>query len=193
MVTDGIHNRNRSIRQRPPPEIRQQTEVHARRQGGRWRPQPWNWDTDPGYPAVCMSCMSQNFLLFHISNLSVRNSLIFLLMCTGSQTDIHTYTHTYIHRQIETYLVHVLSEGDGVGDGVGDLGAPRPAARRCRPSCRAPGPRPCRAIRETSRQWSPLLKLGHTSPNRAVMGTKTKMSEKNGEIRGLVPKISLRG
>ena len=31
-----------------------------------------------------MSCMSQNFRLFHESNLSVRNFRIFLLMCTGS-------------------------------------------------------------------------------------------------------------
>ena len=31
-------------------------------------------------PAVYMSCMSQNFRLFHVSNLSVRNFRIFLLM-----------------------------------------------------------------------------------------------------------------
>ena len=31
-----------------------------------------------------MSCMSQNFRLFHVSNLSVRNFRIFLLMYTGS-------------------------------------------------------------------------------------------------------------
>ena len=31
-----------------------------------------------------MSCMSQNFRLFHVSNLSVRNYRIFLLMYTGS-------------------------------------------------------------------------------------------------------------
>ena len=35
-------------------------------------------------PAVYMSCMSQNFRLFHISNLSVRNFRIFLLMYPGS-------------------------------------------------------------------------------------------------------------
>ena len=35
-------------------------------------------------PAVYMSCMSQNFRLFHVSNLSVRNFRIFLLMYTGS-------------------------------------------------------------------------------------------------------------
>ena len=34
--------------------------------------------------AVYMSCMSQNFRLFHASNLSVRNFRIFLLMHTGS-------------------------------------------------------------------------------------------------------------
>ena len=34
-------------------------------------------------PAVYMSCMSQNFSLFHVSNLSVRNFRIFLLMYTG--------------------------------------------------------------------------------------------------------------
>ena len=44
---------------------------------------------DPGYmsrkiPAVYMSCMSQNFRLFHVSNLSVRNFRIFLLMYPGS-------------------------------------------------------------------------------------------------------------
>ena len=37
-------------------------------------------------PAVYMSCMSQNFRLFHVSNLSVRNFRIFLLMYTGSLT-----------------------------------------------------------------------------------------------------------
>ena len=31
-----------------------------------------------------MSCMRQNFRLFHVSNLSVRNFRIFLLMYTGS-------------------------------------------------------------------------------------------------------------
>ena len=35
-------------------------------------------------PAVYMSGMSQNFRLFHVSNLSVRNFRIFLLMYTGS-------------------------------------------------------------------------------------------------------------
>ena len=33
-------------------------------------------------PAVYMSCMSHNFRLFHVSNLSVRNFRIFLLMYT---------------------------------------------------------------------------------------------------------------
>ena len=32
------------------------------------------------FPAVYMSCMSQNFRLFHVSNLSVRNFRFFLLM-----------------------------------------------------------------------------------------------------------------
>ena len=36
------------------------------------------------FPAVYMSCMSQNFRLFHVSNLSVRNFRIFLLMYTRS-------------------------------------------------------------------------------------------------------------
>ena len=31
-------------------------------------------------PAVFMGCMSQNFRLFHVSNLSARNFRIFLLM-----------------------------------------------------------------------------------------------------------------
>ena len=35
-------------------------------------------------PAVYTSCMSQNFRLFHVSNLSVRNFRICLLMYTGS-------------------------------------------------------------------------------------------------------------
>ena len=34
-------------------------------------------------PAVYMSCLSQNFRLFHLSNLSVRNFRIFLLMYSG--------------------------------------------------------------------------------------------------------------
>ena len=36
------------------------------------------------FPAVYMSRMSQNFRLFHVSNLSVRNFRIFLLMYTAS-------------------------------------------------------------------------------------------------------------
>ena len=35
-------------------------------------------------PAVYMGCTSQNFRLFHVSNFSVRNFLIFLLMYPGS-------------------------------------------------------------------------------------------------------------
>ena len=37
-------------------------------------------------PAVYMSYTSQNFRLFHVSNLSVRNFRIFLLMYPGSMT-----------------------------------------------------------------------------------------------------------
>ena len=37
-------------------------------------------------PVVFMSCMNQNFRLFHASNLSVRNFRIFLLMYTASPT-----------------------------------------------------------------------------------------------------------
>ena len=58
-------------------------------------------------PAVYMSCMSQNFRLFHVSNLSVRNFRIFLLMypgpvsaasieadsVLGSSSDTHGYAH----------------------------------------------------------------------------------------------------
>ena len=36
------------------------------------------------FPAVYMSYTSQNFRLFHVSNLSVRNFRIFLLMYPGS-------------------------------------------------------------------------------------------------------------
>ena len=36
-------------------------------------------------PAVYMSCMSQNFRLFHVSNSSVRNFRICLLMYTGTR------------------------------------------------------------------------------------------------------------
>ena len=40
---------------------------------------------DSGWePAVYMSCMSQNFRLFHVPNLSVRNFRFFLLMYAGS-------------------------------------------------------------------------------------------------------------
>ena len=48
-----------------------------------------------------MSCMSQNFRLFHVSNLSVRNFRIFLLMYTGSVNSGYTgdlravTTHTW--------------------------------------------------------------------------------------------------
>ena len=41
-------------------------------------------------PAVHMSCMSQNFRLFHVSNLSVRNFRIFLLMYTGILTSANS-------------------------------------------------------------------------------------------------------
>ena len=40
------------------------------------------------FPAVYMSCMSQNFRLFHVSNLSVRNFRIFLLMYTGFMSEL---------------------------------------------------------------------------------------------------------
>ena len=61
------------------------------------------------FPAVYMSCMSQNFRLFHVSNLSVRNFRIFLLMYTG--------------------LVAVSSASDGGGGGVsrGDSTSDRPS------------------------------------------------------------------
>ena len=36
------------------------------------------------FPAVYMNCMSQNFRLLHVSNLSVRNFQIFLLIYPGS-------------------------------------------------------------------------------------------------------------
>ena len=39
-------------------------------------------------PAVYMSSMSQNFCLFHVSNLSVRNFRIFLLMYTGPTSGV---------------------------------------------------------------------------------------------------------
>ena len=35
------------------------------------------------FPAVCMTYMSKNFTLFHVSNLSARNFRICLLMCPG--------------------------------------------------------------------------------------------------------------
>ena len=58
-------------------------------------------------PAVYMSCMSQNFRLFHVSNLSVRNFRIFLLMYPGPVTDgaggtprcRHGDNGTHRHRQ----------------------------------------------------------------------------------------------
>ena len=37
-------------------------------------------------PSRCMSCMSQNFRLFHVLNISVRNFRIFLFMYPGSLT-----------------------------------------------------------------------------------------------------------
>ena len=40
-------------------------------------------------PAVYMSYTSQNFRLFHVSNLSVRNFRIFLLMYPGSMSAAH--------------------------------------------------------------------------------------------------------
>ena len=39
-------------------------------------------------PTVYMSWMSRKFRLFHVSNLSVRNFRVFLLMCTGSHDAI---------------------------------------------------------------------------------------------------------
>ena len=40
------------------------------------------------FPSVYVSYMSQNFLLFYVSNLSVRNFRIFLLMYPGSLSDV---------------------------------------------------------------------------------------------------------
>ena len=51
-----------------------------------------------------MSCVSQNFRLFHVSNLSVRNFRIFLLMYTGSQagdTSSVGKRHNDVSRQSE--------------------------------------------------------------------------------------------
>ena len=45
------------------------------------------------FPAVYMSCMSQNFRLFHVSNLSVRNFRIFPLMYTGSLSPVPYALH----------------------------------------------------------------------------------------------------
>ena len=39
------------------------------------------------FPAVYMSCMRQNFRLFHVSNLSVRNFRIVLLIYTVCVSD----------------------------------------------------------------------------------------------------------
>ena len=43
------------------------------------------------FPAVHISCMSQNFRLFHVSNLSVRNFRISLLMYPGSQSRVSAH------------------------------------------------------------------------------------------------------
>ena len=50
-------------------------------------------------PAVYMSCMSQNFGLFHVSNLSVRNFRIFLPMYTGSLAACLSHSFTAHRRQ----------------------------------------------------------------------------------------------
>ena len=42
-----------------------------------------------------MSCMSQNFRLFHVSNLSVRNFRIFLLMYTGTVSHVMVRAANY--------------------------------------------------------------------------------------------------
>ena len=41
------------------------------------------------FPAVYMSCVSQHFRLFHVSNLSFRNFWFFLLMYPGSSKNIN--------------------------------------------------------------------------------------------------------
>ena len=47
------------------------------------------------FPAVYLSCMSQNFRLFHVSNLSVRNFRILLLMYPGSVTRLSRHTRLF--------------------------------------------------------------------------------------------------
>ena len=63
-----------------------------------------------------MSCMSQNLRLFHVSNLSVRNFRIFLLMYTGSSTE-HSrgqtapipdpFIRTYTYLTLLRLLIHI--------------------------------------------------------------------------------------
>ena len=67
-------------------------------------------------PAVYMSCMSQNFRLFHVSNLSVRNFRIFLLMYPGSLTD-NSSTKTSLSRVSEKRLA-VIENGPSVLSGL---------------------------------------------------------------------------
>ena len=56
------------------------------------------------FPVVYMSCMSQNFRLFHASNLSVRNFRIFLLMYTGSLSNLLQLTQTTLGFGFDPYL-----------------------------------------------------------------------------------------
>ena len=75
-------------------------------------------------PAVYMSCMSQNFRLFHVSNLSVRNFRIFLLMYTGSVSFLRSGC-----RRLEGADMLCRSAPESAGAVSGDCTGPRQAAR----------------------------------------------------------------
>ena len=57
------------------------------------------------FPAVYTSFMSQNFRLFHVSNLSVRNFRIFLLMYTWSLTLLPSVVRLSRRRHREGRLI----------------------------------------------------------------------------------------
>ena len=92
------------------------------------------------FPAVYMSYMSQNFRLFHASNLSVRNFRIFLLMYTGRATPAHSSaqfgrgTHT---RRVVSPIHHTLCDAVRLRPGPGTA-CPGPYPRVLRHEFRVP-------------------------------------------------------
>ena len=78
------------------------------------------------FPAVYTSCMSQNFRLFHASNLSVRNFRFFLLMYPGSVTSRPTDRPCCYRQSLHRCLLLSTRYGMAAGEPYGHCLCIRP-------------------------------------------------------------------